>query len=162
MHKLIAAVAIFGSITAFANVREDIARTFTGTYRLDKELANDTKEPCAPELRVKYWNSDKLLDLQFLTPDAGIFYVNQRPSFRTYLENTFAFDVINKVNVSIDEKYKTTTRITNTRIEERTYKGKPGKYKIKNSAFFSRNPFNQSVRFEFINKKSKRKECLYK
>ena len=125
------------------------------------EVFNTMKEPCDPELRIKYWNGDKLLDLQFLNPNEGVFYVNESPVTREFLENSFAFDVINRVNVSEDEKYKTVTRINNTRIEERTYKGKPGKYKVRTQTFLSKNVFNGQVRVEFINKKLKRFECLY-
>ena len=155
-------MALLIATTAFANERVDIARKFTGAYLLKSEINNDTKEDCAPELRVKYWNSENFLDLQFLNPQEGILFVNIQPSYREYLENSYVFDAINKVNISEDEKYKTTTRINTTRIEERTYKGKPDKYKLETQAFFSVNPFNKDVRFQFVNKKKKSKECLYR
>ncbi len=161
MRSLITLIALMAGITANANERIDIAKRFTGAYELKVELHNDHKEACAPELRVKYWNSEKFLDLQFLNPNEGIFFVNQQPSLRQYLENSYVFDVINKVNISEDEKYKTVTRINSTRIEERTYKGKPDKYKVRSQVFFSVNPFNKEVRYETIDKKNERKECLY-
>lgn len=162
MHKLMTLMALLVATTAFSNERVDIARKFTGGYLLKSEINNGTKEDCAPELRVKYWNSEKFLDLQFLNTNEGVFFVNIQPSVREYLENSYVFDVVNKVNISEDEKYKTTTRINTTRIEERTYKGKPDKYKLQTQAFFSVNPFNGDVRFQFVDKKKKSKECLYK
>jgi len=154
-------MAFILGFSAVANERVEIAKRFNGAYELKVELHNDLKEACAPELRVKYWNSEKFLDLQFLNQDEGIYFVNQQPSLRQYLENSYVFDVINKVNISENEKYKTVTRINSTRIEERTYKGKPDDYEIRTQVFFSVNPFNKEVRFELIDKKNKRKECLY-
>lgn len=161
MKTITMLVAALATMTAFANERVDIAKTYEGKYELRAELANDTKHACAPELKIKYWESDKLLDLQFINPFEGITFVNLSPVTREFLENTYAFDVINKVNISENEKYKTVTRINTTRIEERTYKGKPDKYKIQTQTFLSQNIFNGDVRFEFINKKNDKKECLY-
>lgn len=161
MRNLTIFIAAMATFSAFANERVDIAKTYEGNYKLTAQLANDVDEDCAPSLKIRYWNSDKFLDLQFLDPSLGITFVNISPVRRAYLENTYAFDVVNKINISEDEKYKTTTRINTTRIEERTYKGKPGKYKVRTQTFLSQNIFNGDVRFEIVNKKNERKECLY-
>lgn len=161
MKKLILLVALVASFASNANERIEIAKKFEGRYKLVAEIANELDEPCAAELDVRYWKTDKFLDLQFVDSSLGIYTVDISPVQRAYLENSFVFDVINKVNISADEEYMTNTRINNTRIEERTFKGEPGDYEIRTQAYFSRNVFNGQVRFEFVNKKQKRKECLY-
>jgi hypothetical protein len=161
MQKLIIVVALLGAFSVSANERIDIAKTFEGRYELVKELANDFDKACARELSVRYWKTDKLLDLQFVDSSLGIFTVDHSPAVRAYIKNSYAYDVVNKVNTSEDEEYKTVTRINNTRIEERTFKGEPDDYDLRTQSYFSRNVFNGQVRYEFINKKLKRKECLY-
>lgn len=161
MQKLIILMALVSAFSASANERIEIAKKFEGRYNLVREVSNDFDEPCANELSVRYWKTDKFLDLQFVDSSLGIYTVDLSPAVRAYLENSFVFDVINKVNTSEDEKYMTTTRINTTRMEERTYKGKPGDYELRTQAYFSRNVFNGQVRYEFVNKKLKRIECLY-
>lgn len=162
MKNLIVLAAILVSVPSFASERADIAKSFAGSYELKYELNNDTRKKCAPALEIKYWEYDKLLDLQFLNPSEEILFVNASPVRREFIETSFVFDVINKVNISSDEKYKTVTRVNTTRISEKTYKGKPDKYKLRTQVFLSRNIFNGEVRYEFINKKKKVIECLYK
>lgn len=161
MQKLIVLIALLSSFSAMANERIEIAQKFEGRYELVKELSNDFDEACVKGLSVRYWKTDKFLDLQFVDAGLGLYRVDISPVLRAYLENSYVFDIINKVNISPDEKYMTTTRINTTRLEERTFKGKPGDYELRTQAFFSRNIFNGQVRYEFINKKNKRKECLY-
>ncbi|MFT6069114.1 MAG: hypothetical protein ACJAT2_000409 [Bacteriovoracaceae bacterium] len=161
MQKVIILLFLVSAFSVSANERIEIAKKFEGRYELVKELANDFDEPCARELAVRYWKTDKFLDLQFVDSSLGIYTVDHSPAVRAYVENSYVYDVINKVNTSEDEEYMTTTRINTTRIEERTYKGEPGDYELRTQAYFSRNVFNGQVRFEFINKKLKRKECLY-
>lgn len=161
MRNLIVLISLVAAFSATANERVKIAKTFVGEYKLKAELVNQTDDPCSAELVVFFWDQDKFLDLQFVDRANFNMPIEERPSRRIYMENSWVFDVINKVNLSEDEKHKTTTRITNTRIEEKNLKGKPDDYKFVNQANFSKIPFNGDVRFEYINKKKKRKECLY-
>ena len=152
------------SITANANEQRspfESAQPFLGTADFVFEGVNNTKTECAPSLKSTYWMNDAFLDIQLLDEENDINFVKESPRTREYLENSFVFDMVNSINISPDEDYKTETVVTSLKVSEFTYKKKgfSKKYKVINGVTFSISGEHFVLRT--YKKKKLQKVCYY-